>query len=325
MASGLDVLDDDHEERAVRRTGVLPEDARRLYAEICNAAEDATDLTSSAMQRSVDDRHEVFRIKAEIDNFERQTKAYVDDPRYKQLQRGLITARNTRDTSKRRYEEKSETGGTLVALRSSIDEWLGEHHHKVIVPYDHPAPKLLKGEFPVAAVGRVRGLITEKRQERARVSRASIPAAEAKEAARAFVAQTATLARPDVSTLLAGSHEVYFPALASSAMMPVNNADFGMIVIGGKVYDGLALACWLQPETVIAAIDRDIDAAAVDKSAIPTATRIARLAELDAEILAAERDEVAFIAMAEAQGAVINHRRDVDPRALLQVTVEEAE
>ncbi|MCA1377641.1 MULTISPECIES: hypothetical protein [unclassified Bradyrhizobium] len=54
------------------------------------------------------------------------------------------------------------------------------------------------------------------------------------------------------------------------------------------------------------------------------ADRAAKLLELEAELLARERDEEALIELAEEQGAAIARRLDADPRAVLGIAIARA-
>ncbi|WP_038973303.1 hypothetical protein [Bradyrhizobium genomosp. III] len=53
--------------------------------------------------------------------------------------------------------------------------------------------------------------------------------------------------------------------------------------------------------------------------------RVAKLLELEAELLARERQEEALIELAEEQGAAIARRLDADPRAVLGIEIARAE
>lgn len=306
------------------RTGALPEAAAEIYRALCNEAEDASDLAHASHLSSFQNREEVVRLTAEIDHFNRQPNPNRNDRGYRALLGQRERARRDRDVGQRRSDQKSARNSRLTALRNQIDAWLGANYDRIIVPHAHPAPKLGKGETPADAVTRCRQAAQDLRRERAVTDAAPVPSAEAKAAARAFVAETAALARPDVSQLLTGRGAVTYPALAELPVLPLMNADYGMVAPGARVRDGLALACWLMLDTVIAALDREVDANADDKRAMTREARATRLAEIDAQILTAERDEVAFVEMAEGQGANLDHRPDVDPRALLRVTLAEA-
>lgn len=52
--------------------------------------------------------------------------------------------------------------------------------------------------------------------------------------------------------------------------------------------------------------------------------RAAKLLELEAELLAREREEEALIELAEEQGSAIARRLDSDPRAVLGIAIARA-
>jgi hypothetical protein len=79
----------------------------------------------------------------------------------------------------------------------------------------------------------------------------------------------------------------------------------------------VALAAWIDPAALMAALSRDIDGVA-DARAMTAKDRAAKVRELEAAMLEAERAEEALI---EAAGGTIPRRRDADPAAILGVVV----
>jgi hypothetical protein len=83
--------------------------------------------------------------------------------------------------------------------------------------------------------------------------------------------------------------------------------------------DTLALIAWLHRDTLIAALDREIDEAADDKNAMTLEQRRKAETQMLADLLAVSREECALSEAAQAQGIAIDYRTDCDARAILGI------
>lgn len=87
-----------------------------------------------------------------------------------------------------------------------------------------------------------------------------------------------------------------------------------------------ARRCWLEPDAVLAKLTSEIDAALDGARETLTAEqRETRLADLDREILEAERGEEAAVTAALSAGHDVQRRRTADPRAVLGIEIEPAQ
>ena len=84
----------------------------------------------------------------------------------------------------------------------------------------------------------------------------------------------------------------------------------------------MQFAAWHDAKALIARICKDVEAAhSNDAMAIDSATRTTRLVVLEADLLAAERQEETIVCRAEAVGLRVERRKDADARAILGVEI----
>ncbi|WP_407186706.1 hypothetical protein [Bradyrhizobium centrosematis] len=91
----------------------------------------------------------------------------------------------------------------------------------------------------------------------------------------------------------------------------------------GKAGCGAALS-WLDPTAFEKRLHEEIDNLPQPALAMSADDRAAKLLQLEAELLAREREEEALIELAEEQGAAIARRLDADPRAVLGIAIARA-
>lgn len=85
----------------------------------------------------------------------------------------------------------------------------------------------------------------------------------------------------------------------------------------GSIPDSQAMIAWLFKKQLLAAVDAEIAELSDDKGALTDEQREQKLAEIDRDILAVEREEEELVSMAESQGQTISRRTNSDPRAIL--------
>ena len=142
------------------------------------------------------------------------------------------------------------------------------------------------------------------RSEIHRVSSAPRPKAEVLEDIDRYLARVAELAEPEVERLLEGSREVQWPARTLDRQ-------------GIRELDAVAaLIVWAVPELVRKRFVEAIDRYASEEDALAAPERRKQLAKLEADLLAAERIEVACC-LRDSEPI----RQDIDVRALLNIEV----
>lgn len=204
----------------------------------------------------------------------------------------------------------------LQRLVSSLDAWLSRQGGRELVAYVGPAPKLGRGETASDAVERCRRRLRELRADLARIEAAPIPSSVAKEKARAEVMRLAAQGRPNVAAMVEAGQKIEWPlARTDVSAWREGRPDPNVPLV--RAVDPVALAAWLDPDALLAALEREIDELADDEAALSDEARAAKRTEILADLLAVERDEEAFILQAAASGAEILRRPDADPRAVL--------
>jgi hypothetical protein len=241
----------------------------------------------------------------------RKRQLYENDSDISDNHPGLLQANHEiqklSDEQKRlvaRQQELSTAWQAAGTLYRRCDQYLREAESSGIRVYSGTEPKLTAGERELdgyeRSARRTRALKAEGDEVRAR----PFPTKIAKLAAREQLRPRIEAARPDVSQLVDRLEEIEFP----------RTSHFVNLGAPLETNDPIGLLGWLFPEKFFVAIDKEIDAAGDDKIALSIDERIAKLAEIDADMLASERDEVHF-----AELAGLLPRPDIDPRAALNL------
>ncbi|MCA1457757.1 hypothetical protein I6F35_32010 [Bradyrhizobium sp. BRP22] len=175
------------------------------------------------------------------------------------------------------------------------------------VTLDDAKPIKLKAkpnETHLQAVQRLRGEIMGLVSERGRVERASPTTKEMKAAARRYI-QSLAEQYPARLIIEHGKFEL----------------EFGRGVIGERAPTPLEVLSWIDPALVQHRLYEMIDARPKPSLQMDAADRKQRLDEIKAELFELERLECAHIDAAREEGTLIEHRPNVDIRALLGLAV----
>lgn len=163
---------------------------------------------------------------------------------------------------------------------------------------------------PAQAVSNVRAQIKALRSERARVLQSALPVVDIKKQASAYVAAQRERGRPKLSFDHGRPFQAQFDTSVEGAWT-------------AKLDIGAALA-WLDPLAFENKLHEAIDRMPHPALTMSSDERAAKLLELEAELLARERDEEAIVELSEEQGAAIARRLDADPRAVLGIVIARA-
>ncbi|WP_018322559.1 hypothetical protein [Bradyrhizobium sp. WSM2793] len=209
-----------------------------------------------------------------------------------------------------RLSDLQEQHRNLANLVSNIKHWLS----RASGAYEMAKPSRATSEAtkmtPAQAVSNLRAQIKALAAERLRVLQAALPAADIKKLASAYVAAQRERGRPKLTF----DHGRPFQAQFDT---PVEGAWTAKLDIG-------AALAWLDPDAFEKRLHEDIDRLPQPALALSADERAAKLLELEAELLARERDEEALIELADEQGAAIARRLDADPRAVLGIAIARA-
>lgn len=105
---------------------------------------------------------------------------------------------------------------------------------------------------------------------------------------------------------------------------PIGEAPASVAQIAVMVTDHppdlLGLICWAFGDLLLKKLEAELSLIANDGSALTAEARATKVTELNAAILANERDEEELIRLAESSGTEVVRRADGDPRAVFWVS-----
>lgn len=303
--------------------GVLPPNAAAQLRDMEATAQDLNAAANGTFDRLQGEREDRALLQSSVAQMERAHPDLVEgDKEYERAKKAIAAQAERIAETTARYERQSAAWNAAARLVRTVKEWLDQHADSPVAPWSQSPPRTGKGETAVGAVDRCRTRLAELRAEAARIEAAPLPSSDAKAAVRAYVEALAARGRPDVRGMLSAASGK--PHFANLPGVPVPSLEFGTlapVALGGIVNDGLALLAWTQPDLLIASLDDEIDKVADDARAMTAADQAAARADVARQMLAVERDEEAFLRMAVATGFPLDRRADVDPRAVLMVTI----
>ncbi|MGY3575502.1 hypothetical protein [Bradyrhizobium sp. USDA 4504] len=208
--------------------------------------------------------------------------------------------------STERNSELSTSWQSAARLVTNLERYLLDAEDGGIRLHDGDASALKSGETAIDALERAARRTRTLKADRQAVLASPFPVALAKKLIREQLEQRIEAARPDVSPLIDRLEPIEFP------QKRVGVSQHGGSAAAVYLTDPVGLLAWLFPKEFIAAIDRELAGVGDDANALTVEQRIAKLAEIDADTLASERDEAAF-----SELAGLLPRADLDPRAAL--------
>jgi len=209
-----------------------------------------------------------------------------------------------------RLSDLQERHRSLANLVANVKHWVASAagNYEMAKP-SRATPAAMKSS-PAEAVSNLRAQIKALASERVRVSRAALPVADIKKQASAWVAAQRERGRPKLTFDHGRPFQAQFEASVEGAWTA--KLDIG------------AVLAWLDPGAFEKRLHEDIDKLPQPPLALSADERAARLLELEAELLARERDEEALIEFAEEQALSLARRLDADPRAVLGIAIPSA-
>ena len=191
---------------------------------------------------------------------------------------------------------------------SDLDEWLGANFTKKFEGY---IPAVKRPRDPSAALAEVRERIALLQKDAERVDRAPIPSEAAISATVAAIENLAASGAPDFGPTLRNA--VY----SGSGRRMQGTPKWPQEYIGQEKFtgNGLALVAWLHKDALIERAKAEIMAQARDDEALTLAERPAKRADIEAQILAAEREEEVIFEMCKGE----RRREGVNMLAILEL------
>jgi hypothetical protein len=231
----------------------------------------------------------------------------------KQVAKLTDDARRVTERGELRAKAWREAGAAL----QNVENWLsfGKPHGVTLQDFEAEPVKLAKSEKGLLdAILNRRRRVRELRADAARIAAAPYPSSYCKQRMREMVEQLSQRA-VDVSMLVEHDDKIIWPTMRLQST--VFNAAPGAVAFAEGVRDTLALLAFLLKPTLIAALDIEIDNESSDAEALSHEERQLRIAEVEGDLLAVERDESALVWRAMDERLPIEHRSDVSPVALL--------
>ncbi|MER9257769.1 hypothetical protein [Mesorhizobium sp. M0619] len=314
--------------------GKLPAPAKAKFVALVEARDDARALLMgiSDKQRKLFDKRdeaetEFQRLERALDRGELQREEDLpngvvrrgpDDPRLAEAKAKLDIALEELERVRGQYEARATVWRSHAALVDRLERYLKDIPGRIEVA-EPVKPSTAKGDKLLAEIKASRSTISKLKADRRDVETAPLPSSDAKAFAKAWVAAQAATAKPRLYGILdGGRNEIEFPNKMITVETTVVMPDAHGIARGhASAVDPVALQCWLNPDAMIAALNRDIGAIAADDRALDKATRAYKINEIDGQLLAKERTEEALVDAALAEHLPVERRADVDPRALL--------
>jgi hypothetical protein len=246
-----------------------------------------------------------------------------DDPQMIDVQREIdkLDAEITRLTTLEQDRgARMSAVGTLV--RACEDYLRTRRGQLVEVPAIDVADVLRKGERLHDGIERLPMRLRELDADRHRIESAPYPSADVKQRMRDQIEALAMRSAPSVDRLIEHNPELGWPQTMVQLPLVAISGERGERIVGtaqGEVPDVLGLMAWLFRPQLIKACEALVDTESDDSSALSQRDRETRFRELARDALLNQRAEAAIIWHMQQAGDAVEHRSDIDPRAVLGV------
>jgi hypothetical protein len=312
----------------------LPEFAReRLFV----LRQRAADLRAS-IEAAMDTRDDATRQAIELDRAVANLLAPYARGGYQQGEKTpevvrdrarLDAARDRKDRAVKHIDKLTSTWQPLAQLVERLDRFILGGSVKVAFDAQLPAPP--RDETPAATVQRLRAKIGKLRTELGRVEAAQVPVEIALQRAREEIAALAAAGRPQVGALFGrnpmfakiewGQKNISLKLHGDAVGVDEKDHRLRRLLgmAAGDTVDTLALLAWRFEREMQDGIAELIKQSGNERDALSAEQQTKRRSELESEILICERQKCEAIERAEAAGAPILIRADIDPRALLRL------
>jgi hypothetical protein len=243
-----------------------------------------------------------------------------DHPSVRQAQRTLDKATATFDELRARQATRSSAWQASSQPVANVETWLrdGRPQGAAVEDIEPPATKLNKGEGLLDAIARLQRRARELKADLHRIASAPFPSAYAKQQMRAEIEQLSQRGAPDPTLLIELDRPVVWPTQRTQSEV---HGTTERAIAFGEAVDTVALLAFLLKPTLTAALDKLIDEASDDKSALSHEARQLAEATVLSDLLAVERDEAALTWRAIAEQLPCQFRADISPVALLGVAL----
>ena len=203
-------------------------------------------------------------------------------------------------------ERHTERHRAFADLNSKVRRFLDMLPADAVIEDAKVVKVKLKGETHQQAVATLRGQVMQLIAERSQVERAALPVDEVKAQAKKWITERAMKGRPAITANYETFEVKFFARGWTHTPTP----------------DVLSLLAWYDPEYLEGKLNALIDERPQQKFTLTPSEKAERLAAIKVELGDAERLECAIIDDALDDGIIIDHRPNVDIRALLGIVLQ---
>lgn len=291
----------DHEQHARQELGRIEGMARYQLSQPAGVAVDAHPAAAVAEAR----RALTKAGQAEEAERERRILEPVENAK-RRLQMAL-------DARERAAEKQSS-----FAFLEGCAEWLSRAAAFGGMTLRHHAPQPPKTRDPAAEITKLRAELASLDEAWIAAENAPAPASELKSRFMAELDAIAAKGAPSIDYTARSGSPVNLSAALRMRHEPVMlpGADAPHFALSGDA--GATFYCWLHRDLIAERVSAMIDAAS-QASALTDDQRDAEFSRISARRLEVERAEEALTVLLEAEGRIVQRRRNLDPRAILEV------
>lgn len=215
--------------------------------------------------------------------------------------------------------ERAVAAWERYAFVEKCGQWLGRMARLGAPRLEHHAPAAPRTKDPAAEIAKIRAELAGLDEAWIAAENAPAPVSELKARALSELDAIAARGAPSVNAAARAGSPVNLAAALRVRHEPVSlpGADAPHFALAGDA--GAAFYAWLHRDLIAERITAMIDAAAPAEGALTDDERDAEFSRISARRLEIERQEEALLVAMEAEGRRVERRRDIDPRALLEV------
>lgn len=315
-----------HDHFAVLNSGSpesrLPPAALAKLRGLKSMAADLLAITRAASDRLADAQQDLQRAEQRLGNLRAANIGGRNDTAVREATERRDAALAERNRAAAEVDARVERARPLRELMVHVERFIERELASVSIIEPAPAitvPELRKSQTWADAVAEVRAKIEKAAADKRAALDAPQPSEAAKQRARQEIEQLAERGRPSVMALIESPNGgIEWPQRYEGAGLAMD----GFRVVGrvgrdGYVHDPMALVLWANKDSILQAIEREIDAKADDRSALTAEQRQKKVAQAEQARFEAELIEERLIEQAAQAGVAIQRRDDADPRCVL--------
>lgn len=229
------------------------------------------------------------------------------------------------EAAKRRFDlandayERAAARQDAFGFLEGVAAWLSRAASFGGMRLQHFAPAAPRTRDPMAEIVKLRAELAGLDEAWQAAENAPAPVSELKARALSELDGIAARGAPSVNVAARAGSPVNLTAALRMRQEPVSlpGADAPHFALAGDA--GASFFAWLHRDQIAERITSMIDAAAPAKGALTDDERDAEFSRISARRLELERHEEALTVLMEGEGRVVQRRRELDPRALLEI------